>query len=123
MKLTILALLSLTTLSVAENCRPGIWYCGYNLLRRGNYMEDIKKELASFGRPLDGHHIYDSRFQCTHDYGIFFRGTCYAGKCNDGGEGKDDNCAWGVLEGRDMKFGERGDDLRSGEANEEVADA
>ncbi|KAI0970810.1 hypothetical protein F4678DRAFT_479698 [Xylaria arbuscula] len=65
MKLTIAPLASLLcTLAVADNCKPGINYCGHSLLKKGNYQAQIDQCLYDNNQnePDYGH---DDLFHCV----------------------------------------------------------
>ncbi|KAJ5698002.1 hypothetical protein N7462_000007 [Penicillium macrosclerotiorum] len=80
-------------LCLADNCQPGIRYCGYNLLNRGNYLEQINEALIAANQPTDTSHVRDSFFLCTGGPGgeITFKTYCQKG-CHDGGNDKNDWC-------------------------------
>lgn len=109
-------LASLASLSVAENCTPGLYYCGFNLLQKGNvpaailrsfgqkangpptgdYQRTIELELIGMGEPTDEASLATSLFWCRTDKtngAIFFMRHCKGGQvCSDGGPGQSDYC-------------------------------
>ncbi|KAK8106592.1 hypothetical protein PG999_009951 [Apiospora kogelbergensis] len=74
----------------AENCRTNIAYCGYNLLKRGNYRSEIVASLRAANQPVDDQHINYSLFMCNGPDDVPFRYFCP--NCVDGGSGKSDYC-------------------------------
>ncbi|KXG53402.1 uncharacterized protein PGRI_004520 [Penicillium griseofulvum] len=79
--------------SLADNCTPGIRYCGYNLLAKGDYLEQITEALSGANQPTDSQHVRQSFFVCTGGPGgeISFQRYC-DNTCHDGGSGKNDWC-------------------------------
>ncbi|KAI0129062.1 hypothetical protein BJ170DRAFT_358646 [Xylariales sp. AK1849] len=77
---------------MADDCKHGLAYCGYNLLRKGNYFQDISNSLAAAEQPLDDAHINYSVFYCKGDDDVPFQGFCGSNNCQDGGSGKSDYC-------------------------------
>ncbi|KAF2733676.1 hypothetical protein EJ04DRAFT_513050 [Polyplosphaeria fusca] len=55
----------------AHNCKQNVYYCGYNLLNKGNYYETICSTLKSAGKPQDDAHINYALFVCTEKREIF----------------------------------------------------
>ncbi|OJJ50701.1 hypothetical protein ASPZODRAFT_55828 [Penicilliopsis zonata CBS 506.65] len=86
-------LLLAVPLSLADNCRPNIQYCGYNLLKRGNYYAQINDALRDANQPTDETHVDQGLFWCTGGANgeITFISFCQSG-CHDGGTGRSDWC-------------------------------
>ncbi|KAI1078638.1 hypothetical protein F5B20DRAFT_581993 [Whalleya microplaca] len=82
---------SLSAVAIADNCVDGIYYCGYNLLKKGNYFQDIYNSLSNAGQPHDDAHTNQSLFFCKGNDDVPFTAFCGAG-CHDGGKGKSDSC-------------------------------
>ncbi|KAK3682235.1 hypothetical protein B0T22DRAFT_484316 [Podospora appendiculata] len=84
---------ALPSLTAAKKCTNGLIYCGYNLLRKGDYAEEMKAELARVGETVDWKHVYSSSFVCGAggDGWIRFVNYCENG-CHDGGAGHSDYC-------------------------------
>ncbi|KAF5373018.1 hypothetical protein D9758_001466 [Tetrapyrgos nigripes] len=89
-------LLIMGTLSVlsgmvaADNCKHGLYYCGYNLLSKGNYYNDIIQSLEAAGQSTDPNHVDNSVFYCAGDDDVPWVQLC--GSCVDGGSGNSDHC-------------------------------
>ncbi|KAI4147775.1 MAG: hypothetical protein L6R39_003009 [Caloplaca ligustica] len=81
----------LTSLVVADNCKNGIEYCGYNLLNKGNYYNEIVAELQKNGQGVDPAHVSQSLFHCGGSGWIGFKKYCGSG-CHNGGSGNSDWC-------------------------------
>ncbi|OQE39820.1 hypothetical protein PENCOP_c006G06983 [Penicillium coprophilum] len=79
--------------SLAANCSPGIRYCGYNLLAKGDYLEQITEALNGANQPTDTEHVRQTFFVCTGGPGgeISLNKFCKQG-CHDGGRGQNDWC-------------------------------
>ncbi|KAF1992656.1 hypothetical protein P154DRAFT_452545 [Amniculicola lignicola CBS 123094] len=101
MKLTIasatLAIASFAHLAVASDCTPGIKYCGYNLLAKGeaqNYAEQIRVQLMiEWQDEKDPDNINNSLFACrSKNSALMWMWKCENG-CVDGGPGQHDYCA------------------------------
>ncbi|PHH89569.1 hypothetical protein CDD83_5760 [Cordyceps sp. RAO-2017] len=83
----------LIPLAAAGNCLPGRNYCGYNLLKKGNYFSQIDSALEGARKPRDSAHIKNALFNCdggAHG-AIAFIKHCSSG-CSDGGAGRSDYC-------------------------------
>lgn len=96
MKTSTVALAALATLfsSVsADACTSGLMYCGYNLLRVGNYRGEINQELYNKHIDMDEDHVNNSLFECgAGGKGwIGWKDYCSTG-CRDGGRGRSDSC-------------------------------
>ncbi|KAK2020337.1 hypothetical protein LZ32DRAFT_598025 [Colletotrichum eremochloae] len=87
---------ALSGVAEARNCTKGLRYCGYNLLKVGDYEADIKKALQKANqwttskRKLDLR-INQSRFVCGDNGVINWIEFCNGG-CIDGGHDKHDFC-------------------------------
>ncbi|KAL8940230.1 MAG: hypothetical protein Q9211_002377 [Gyalolechia sp. 1 TL-2023] len=82
---------ALTSLVVADNCKGGLAYCGYGLLNKGNYYNEIVAELQENGQGVDPKHVTESLFNCGGSGSIRFNKYCGSG-CHDGGSGNSDRC-------------------------------
>ncbi|KAL8998615.1 MAG: hypothetical protein Q9169_002366 [Polycauliona sp. 2 TL-2023] len=80
-----------TGLVTASNCNNGIKYCGYNLLNKGNYYNEIVAELQKNGQGVDPDHVSQSLFNCGGSGWIGYNKYC-GGGCHNGGSGKSDWC-------------------------------
>ncbi|KAJ2985436.1 hypothetical protein NUW58_g5529 [Xylaria curta] len=58
---------ALSGIAIASDCSHGYYYCGFNLLRKGNYYEDIAKSLTDAGQTIDDAHVLQSLFFCKGD--------------------------------------------------------
>ncbi|KAH7233484.1 hypothetical protein BKA59DRAFT_549740 [Fusarium tricinctum] len=87
------ALAALAPVAEARNCRQGLTYCGYVLLRRGNYLNQIDAALKNAGVDANNNNINQSLFYCQggNNGDIQFRKQCKKG-CNDGGDKHNDSC-------------------------------
>ncbi|KAF7589808.1 hypothetical protein BBP40_003617 [Aspergillus hancockii] len=76
--------------AMAAYCTDHTYYCGWNLLEKGDYQREINEALRGAGTdtPTD-HHVKESLFYCRDDAvnGVGFERTC--NKCNNGGSGSD----------------------------------
>ncbi|GAD93784.1 conserved hypothetical protein [Paecilomyces variotii No. 5] len=95
-KLAVLAVAVISTLApmvVADNCKTGLNYCGYNLLNIGNYGPQVNQALSNANQPIDDAHIHESIFHCNggSNGDITFLAYC-SGGCQDGGSGNSDFC-------------------------------
>ncbi|KAJ6586075.1 hypothetical protein B0H19DRAFT_925702 [Mycena capillaripes] len=89
----LMAIASLASLTLADNCTPGLTYCGSSLIKKGNYQAQIDQALFSAGVvEVDSGH--SALFFCEGGSGgvISYRKSCAVGKCVDAGKGKDDHC-------------------------------
>ncbi|KAF2463783.1 uncharacterized protein BDR25DRAFT_244822 [Lindgomyces ingoldianus] len=89
-----IAIASFANLAVADNCTPGVRYCGFNLLQKGDYHRTIEIELIAMGEPTTEDSINNSLFLCRtrNDGAIYFMRHCNNSVCNDGGPGNNDYC-------------------------------
>ncbi|KAE8137535.1 hypothetical protein BDV38DRAFT_282788 [Aspergillus pseudotamarii] len=65
----------------ARNCWSGLVYCGWDLLKIGNYEEDIEDALELAGQPINAHTKRDSLFFCGGPDDLSYQGTCHRGEC------------------------------------------
>ncbi|KAF2679837.1 hypothetical protein K458DRAFT_421925 [Lentithecium fluviatile CBS 122367] len=101
MKLSLVALMAAASFAAADNCQEGLKYCGFNLLRRGNYYQTIvdlshSAPGSAAWNTLDDF-INSSYWLCTSSAtgAIKYEGYCGSpGNCADGGAGKSDICNW-----------------------------
>ncbi|KAJ2897437.1 hypothetical protein MKZ38_004668 [Zalerion maritima] len=84
------AISAFTGLAAADWCTNGLDYCGYNLLNKGNYYQDIVDELGANGKSTAPDWISNSLFACHGESGIDFISKCSG--CRDGGSGESDFC-------------------------------
>ncbi|EQK99676.1 hypothetical protein G6O67_007916 [Ophiocordyceps sinensis] len=79
-------------LVAADNCTPGLDYCGQGLLSKGNYADQIRGALQAAGQPTDDDHVRRALFHCDGGAqgAIHFITVC--GTCKDGGGGRNDFC-------------------------------
>ncbi|KAL8704242.1 MAG: hypothetical protein Q9201_002588 [Fulgogasparrea decipioides] len=82
---------ALTGLVAADSCKNSLEYCGYNLLHKGNYYNEIVAELQKNGQGVDPDHVSQSLFHCGRSGWIGFNAYCSSG-CHDGGDGHSDWC-------------------------------
>ncbi|KAF4970303.1 hypothetical protein FSARC_2623 [Fusarium sarcochroum] len=95
-KITAIAMAALAVIAPiveANNCKEGLTYCGFILLRRGNYYDQIDKELLKNGQKSETNHILNSLFYCKGGSKGDIEFKKYCGKsCADGGDGHSDTC-------------------------------
>ncbi|KAF2429244.1 hypothetical protein EJ08DRAFT_735216 [Tothia fuscella] len=89
-----IAAVALTGTTIADNCYGPYNWCGWDLIKRGNYKDYIKGKLADAGKPTDDRTIQNSLWQCTNDKtGDADFITVCAGNCiYGGGPNTDDHC-------------------------------
>lgn len=95
-KFTAIAIAIMATVSpfaVADNCRAGLYYCGYNLLHKGNYYSQIMDALQGAGYSTDRAHVENTLFYCVGGKNGDIRVIEYCNQCEDGGPGRNDFCA------------------------------
>ncbi|KAJ3492673.1 hypothetical protein NLG97_g5231 [Lecanicillium saksenae] len=92
-KITLAAAATLVATAFARNCTPGLVYCGWNLLRVGNYQEQVNRAISQKGWNVNGKNIHDTLFNCLGGPNgeIDVLDWC-SGNCADGGEGHNDFC-------------------------------
>jgi len=80
--------------ALANNCTPGLDYCGLTLLHKGNYQAQIDQAIADAGVP-EVDNGKSALFFCEGgDNGVIkFIEECTVGKCVDAGTGESDYCA------------------------------
>ncbi|OAA73673.1 hypothetical protein ISF_00574 [Cordyceps fumosorosea ARSEF 2679] len=78
----------------ADNCKTGLYYCGYNLLSIGAYFMQIDEALERAGICTSHANVDDSLFYCVGggNGAISHVKVCDKGKCHDGGGGNNDYC-------------------------------
>ncbi|KAK4672826.1 hypothetical protein QC763_106440 [Podospora pseudopauciseta] len=76
----------------AANCKTGLHYCGYVLLRKGNYYNQIIEALKKADKSTSSAYVNHSLFYCTggSNGNIKYQAKCSS--CVDGGDGKSDHC-------------------------------
>ncbi|KAK1948665.1 hypothetical protein LY78DRAFT_664789 [Colletotrichum sublineola] len=82
---------ALSGVAEARECTKGLRYCGYNLLKIGDYQSDIRKALVKAKQPRTKVTIEQSRFACGDKGAITWVDFCRAG-CVDMGSGQHDIC-------------------------------
>ncbi|KAF9890625.1 hypothetical protein FE257_005756 [Aspergillus nanangensis] len=91
--IAVAAVASMASLVVADNCQTGLQYCGYVLLRKGNYYAQIAQALNGAGMPTDPPHIQNTLFQCIGGSNGDIDIIKYCGAaCQDGGNNHSDTC-------------------------------
>ncbi|KAI4869215.1 hypothetical protein F4820DRAFT_407600 [Hypoxylon rubiginosum] len=99
MKTSILSIATVLAVGVtpilAKSCDAPWEWCGWDLLRWGNYQDTITQALSDAGQPTDDRHVEQSLFRCldTDNGNIKFESFCSNG-CSYGGTGdSDDYCS------------------------------
>ncbi|KAM5343983.1 hypothetical protein ACJ41O_012520 [Fusarium nematophilum] len=90
--LAVAALAVFAPIAEARNCRKGLTYCGYVLLRRGNYYNQIEQELSANGKSTSSDWIKNSLFECTGGSNGDINYLRKCGDCKDGGDKHNDYC-------------------------------
>ncbi|CAI6337934.1 unnamed protein product [Periconia digitata] len=82
-------------LVVANNCYGPYNWCGWDLMKAGNYEGYIKQQLRSAAMPTDDFTVKNSLFFCHPDNSgeADFIGTCPNGCVYGGGKNTNDRCA------------------------------
>ncbi|KAJ6788542.1 hypothetical protein PWT90_09232 [Aphanocladium album] len=92
-KITLAAAAFLAATAAANNCKPGIKYCGWNLLRVGRYQDQIQEALRESGVGVNGQTVDNSLFYCLGgDNGEITVDQVCPGRCRDGGADHNDFC-------------------------------
>ncbi|KAF5701464.1 hypothetical protein FGLOB1_10200 [Fusarium globosum] len=87
------ALAVLAPVAEAKTCKKSITYCGYILLQRGNYYDQIRGALSDAGKPSnDANWINQSRFYCVGGSDGSIRYVDHCSSCKNGGNGHSDFC-------------------------------
>ncbi|PKS05107.1 hypothetical protein jhhlp_008474 [Lomentospora prolificans] len=84
----------LPILTSARACTTGLKYCGYNLLKIGQYYTEITNEIEKYGYTTGAlEYSKHSLFSCGEGgvAWIGFLDYCENG-CHDGGSGRSDWC-------------------------------
>ncbi len=95
----------------ADNCKPGLYYCGHVLLQlgikyshrhltdclltlcTGRYYPQIVEALVKVGSSTDANHVNHSLFYCKGGAnGDIYRVSYCSNGCHDGGRGRNDYC-------------------------------
>ncbi|KAL4898171.1 hypothetical protein BDV59DRAFT_166327 [Aspergillus ambiguus] len=81
------------------SCTAGLNYCGFNLLRIGNYAARINTTLREQNMALDRWSMQETLFYCDgrRKGSISFAAICEI-ECRDGGTGHSDWCLGSTLE-------------------------
>ncbi|KAL7622189.1 hypothetical protein AAE478_007692 [Parahypoxylon ruwenzoriense] len=77
-------------MAAAKSCKSGGIYCGFALLKRGDYITKIITNLRANNLPTDDFYIKQSLWSCLEHGDISLIEMCSLG-CN-GGDSKDDFC-------------------------------
>ncbi|KAK2757014.1 hypothetical protein FQN54_004983 [Arachnomyces sp. PD_36] len=94
MKLTLLAtaLAAFTAGAIADNCVPGLFYCGSTLVGKGNYQGQIDQAIHDAGQPEIDNGANDLFYCVGGDSGVIdWQRLCTSG-CIDAGAGNSDHC-------------------------------
>ncbi|KAI1253579.1 hypothetical protein MGN70_005789 [Eutypa lata] len=75
----------------ADSCNSGGVYCGYSLIAKGDYRDDIVTELSASGYSTDETSIQQSLFNCLDNGQIDVTSYCANGCV--GGDSSDDYCS------------------------------
>ncbi|KAK5661074.1 hypothetical protein OQA88_10964 [Cercophora sp. LCS_1] len=83
---------TLPSLAAAAKCTNGLFYCGYNLKRKGDYVAEMAAENNRVGAKSDSISLWYTLYYCGAggDGWIKFWEKCE--KCYDGGPGQSDSC-------------------------------
>ncbi|KAH6876322.1 hypothetical protein B0T10DRAFT_585375 [Thelonectria olida] len=90
--LSLATIAAMAPIAMAANCQSQLYYCGYNLLKHGDYLDQILEALDDNHVAISGNSIKESYFFCTGGANgeIEYLRTCEA--CADGGENNSDTC-------------------------------
>ncbi|EER25022.1 hypothetical protein CPC735_016230 [Coccidioides posadasii C735 delta SOWgp] len=84
---------AMASLVAADNCQTGLQYCGYVLLRKGNYYAQIVQALHQAKLPTDPRHVQNTLFQCIGGPNGEIKVIKFCGAaCHDGGNNHSDTC-------------------------------
>ncbi|KAK5991938.1 hypothetical protein PT974_05328 [Cladobotryum mycophilum] len=90
---SIVAVAIMAPFVAADNCRNGINYCGWNLLKKGNYYSQIISALSNAHESTDSNHVNNELFHCDGGPQGDITVIKFCGNgCLDGGSGHDDYC-------------------------------
>ncbi|KAI0890741.1 uncharacterized protein GGS22DRAFT_184087 [Annulohypoxylon maeteangense] len=89
--ITIALSAALSGIATARNCGVGYYYCGSNLLSKGDYYADIIGALEDAEEPTDEDHVENSLFLCKGPDDVPFVEYCEDG-CDNEGAGSSDTC-------------------------------
>ncbi|CAG7558351.1 unnamed protein product [Fusarium equiseti] len=92
LSLAVVTVALLAPISGASNCTPGLRYCGYVLLRVGNYKEQIIQALRAEGQDFDWRAINTSYFDCLGGSNGDIKWLSNCRTCVDNGYGNSDTC-------------------------------
>ncbi|TID22854.1 hypothetical protein E2P81_ATG01987 [Venturia nashicola] len=89
MKLALLTLAACALTVTASNCEDNFNWCGWDLLKRGDYRDYIKAALTDAKKPITEHNVNNSLFKCANNGkgDASFLKIC-EGTCEYGGSGK-----------------------------------
>ncbi|KAH6885180.1 hypothetical protein B0T10DRAFT_492147 [Thelonectria olida] len=90
--LSVAALAVFAPIAEAKNCQKGLTYCGYVLLRRGNYYNQISAELRANGQSTDSNWVNHSLFKCLGGNNGDISYIKHCSSCQDGGDNNNDFC-------------------------------
>ncbi|KAK4124339.1 hypothetical protein N657DRAFT_571789 [Parathielavia appendiculata] len=83
---------ALSPLAEAAACKNGLYYCGYNLLKKGKYQNEMIAENKRLGAPTDKYSLWYSLYYCGAGGDGWIRYITTCDQCVDGGSGKNDYC-------------------------------
>ncbi|KAJ4006115.1 hypothetical protein NW752_001365 [Fusarium irregulare] len=92
LNLSVAAAALLTPIAEARDCTTGLRYCGYVLLKVGNYDAQIRQALSDGGHPINDDWIKYSYFDCIGGYGGLIKWLDKCKGCVDSPEGNSDVC-------------------------------
>ncbi|PPQ83531.1 hypothetical protein CVT26_004299 [Gymnopilus dilepis] len=83
----------------ADNCTPGLVYCGHSLISKGNYraqLDQVYQDVKGITvTSTDGDVWNGDLFSCDGGRSgtVTWLQSCANGVCDDNGNGKSDTCA------------------------------
>ncbi|RFN45234.1 hypothetical protein FIE12Z_10515 [Fusarium flagelliforme] len=92
LNLSVAAIALLAPIAEASDCTAGLRYCGYVLLRLGNYDAQIRQALSDGGKPINDDWIKNSYFDCIGGNGGLIKWLNKCKACVDNRYGNSDTC-------------------------------
>ncbi|KAK4245885.1 hypothetical protein C7999DRAFT_33743 [Corynascus novoguineensis] len=83
---------ALPSLVTAAKCTNGLYYCGYNLAKKGDYVGEMYAENKRVGAPTDNISLWYTLYYCGAGGDGWIRYIAACDKCYDGGAGQSDYC-------------------------------
>ncbi|KAK1751413.1 hypothetical protein QBC47DRAFT_81431, partial [Echria macrotheca] len=80
------------SLTAAKKCTNGLFYCGYNLDKKGDYRGEMAAENKRVGVSTEPIAIWYTLYYCGAGGDGWIRYAQSCDKCYDGGPGKSDFC-------------------------------